>query len=595
MGQGDRIVTEKILIGVGWPFPNGPLHLGQIAGAYLAPDIFARYHRVAGNRVVMVSGTDQHGTPIVVRAEQEGVTPQEIVDRYHAEYLDCWERFGISWDLYTSTGTQNHIETSQEMFLKLYKQGDLYLDTMDLTYCVQEGRFLPDRYVEGTCPVCGFNGARGDQCDNCGSVLDALDLIDPRSKTDGSRPVVRETEHFFFNLPAFSAALKTYLEAHASHWRPNVINFARNLLEEGLKPRPFTRDVEWGIPVPLREWEQKRIYVWFEALMGYFSASIEWARNAGQPEAWRAWWCDPSARIYNFLGKDNIPFHTVYWQAELLGVRTWGDGDGRPLNLPYDVPANEFMNVEGAKFSKSRNWAIWLPDILERYDPDAIRYYVAATMPESRDSEFAWADFVRRNNDELVATWGNLANRVLSFAYRHWDGKVPDPKGLRGEDARLLDLAATAFTTAGEHLEAVRLRAALSEAISLAGEVNRYLDQQGPWFAIKSDREAAGKTIYTALRAIDSIKILLAPFLPFSSERLHRTLGYDRSLFGDLRIVTFQEETRPHRALVYDPASAAGRWEPSVLPPGQALLPPEPLYRKLDEEIIEHERERLGK
>jgi methionyl-tRNA synthetase len=407
--------------------------------------------------------------------------------------------------------------------------------------------------------------------------------------------VIRETEHFFLNLPAFSERLDSYLSAHASHWRPNVIHFARNLLAEGLKPRPYTRDVEWGIPVPLAGWEQKRIYVWFEALMGYFSASVEWARNTGQPEAWKDWWCDPDARIYNFLGKDNIPFHTVYWQAELLGVGTWDEGDRRPLNLPYDVPANEFMNVEGAKFSKSRNWAIWLPDILERYDPDAIRYYVAATMPETRDSEFAWADFVRRNNDELVATWGNLVNRVVSFAYKHWEGKVPDPDGLRPEDAGLLQLVEAGFPAAGEHLEAVRLRAALFEAIGLAGEVNRYLDQQGPWFTIKNDRPAAAKTIYTALRAIDSLKVLLAPFLPFSAERLHRALGYDRPLFGDLRIETFQEAERQHQALVYDATPASGRWQPSDLLAGRALGAPEPLYRKLDDEIVEMERAKLGK
>jgi len=588
-------MPDTIHVSVAWPYANGDLHIGHLAGALLPADIFARYHRLKGNRVLMVSGSDSHGTPITIEADKRGVPPRQLFEHYHDRHLESQRAIGISYDLYTHTDTENHHRVAQGFFTRLQEAGHLFREKQRQLYSESERRFLPDRYVEGTCPVCGFDGARGDQCDNCGSVLDALDLIDPRSKTDGSRPVVRETEHFFINLPAFTAALQAYLEAHASHWRPNVVNFVRNFLEGGLKPRPFTRDVEWGVPVPVQGWEQKCIYVWFEALMGYFSASIEWAENIGRPDAWKDWWYDPAARIYNFLGKDNIPFHTVYWQAELLGVRTWGNGDGRALNLPYDVPANEFMNVEGAKFSKSRNWAIWLPDILERYDPDAIRYYAAATMPETRDSEFAWADFVRRNNDELVATWGNLANRVLSFAYRHWDGKVPDPKGQRAEDLLLLERTEAGFVVAGKHVEAVRLRAALSEAISLAGEVNRYLDQQGPWFAIKTDREAAGRTIYAALRAIDSLKVLLAPFLPFSSERLHRALGYKQPLFGELKIVTFQEKTRPHRALVYDPAQAAGRWEPSTLPPGQALLPPEPLYRKLDDEIVEQERARLGK
>lgn len=587
-------MPDLIHVSVAWPYANGDLHIGHLAGALLPADIFARYHRLKGDRVLMVSGSDSHGTPITVEADKLGISPREVFEHYHERHLKTLRAMGISYDLYSHTDTENHHRIAQGFFTRLHQAGYLYPEKQRQLYSEAEHRFLPDRYVEGTCPVCGFGSARGDQCDNCGSVLDALDLIDPRSKTDGSRPVIRETEHFFINLPAFTERLQAYLESHGGHWRPNVIHFARNFLEGGLKPRPFTRDVEWGVRVPLEGWEEKRIYVWFEALMGYLSASVEWASNNGQVEAWRDWWCDPEARIYNFLGKDNIPFHTIYWQAQLLGVGPWGEGDPRPLNLPFDVPANEFMNVEGAKFSKSRNWAVWLPDILERFDPDAIRYYVASTMPETRDSEFAWADFVRRNNDELVATWGNLANRVLSFAYKHWEGSVPEPQGLRPEDTRLLRQVEDGFGVAGGHLEAVNLRAALSEAIRLAGEVNRYLDQQGPWFTIKTDREAAAKTIFTALRAIDSLKVLLSPFLPFSAERLHRMLGYQEPLFGGLEIVAFQEEERSHRTLVYDPAPAAGRWEASALAGGRPLGVPEPLYRKLDDSVAEAEHARLG-
>jgi methionyl-tRNA synthetase len=587
-------MPDLIHVSVAWPYANGDLHIGHLAGALLPADIFARYHRLKGDRVLMVSGSDSHGTPITVEADKLGISPREVFEHYHERHLKALRAMGISYDLYSHTDTENHHRIAQGFFTRLHQAGYLYPEKQRQLYSEAEHRFLPDRYVEGTCPVCGFGSARGDQCDNCGSVLDALDLIDPRSKTDGSRPVIRETEHFFINLPAFTERLQAYLESHGGHWRPNVIHFARNFLEGGLKPRPFTRDVEWGVRVPLEGWEEKRIYVWFEALMGYLSASVEWASNNGQVEAWRDWWCDPEARIYNFLGKDNIPFHTIYWQAQLLGVGPWGEGDPRPLNLPFDVPANEFMNVEGAKFSKSRNWAVWLPDILERFDPDAIRYYVASTMPETRDSEFAWADFVRRNNDELVATWGNLANRVLSFAYKHWEGSVPEPQGLRPEDTRLLRQVEDGFGVAGGHLEAVNLRAALSEAIRLAGEVNRYLDQQGPWFTIKTDREAAAKTIFTALRAIDSLKVLLSPFLPFSAERLHRMLGYREPLFGGLEIVAFQEEERSHRTLVYDPAPAAGRWEASALAGGRPLGVPEPLYRKLDDSVAEAEHARLG-
>jgi methionyl-tRNA synthetase len=587
-------MPDFIHVSVAWPYANGDLHIGHLAGALLPADIFARYHRLKGNRVLMVSGSDSHGTPTTLEADRRGVPPRQLFEHFHARHLETQWAIGISHDLYTHTDTENHHRIAQDFFRTLYQGGHLYRETQRQLYSETQNRFLPDRYVEGTCPICGFAGARGDQCDNCGNLLDALDLIEPRSKTDGSRPVVRETEHFFFNLPAFTDRLLVYLDEHANHWRPNVINFARNYINEGLRGRPVTRDIEWGVPVPLPGWDDKRIYVWFEAVIGYFSASVEWAQNAGQPAAWKDWWYNPQARIFNFLGKDNIPFHTVIWQAELLGVGHWGEDGGRQLNLPYDVPANEFMNVEGAKFSKSRNWAVWLPDILDRYDPDAIRYYVTSVMPETRDSEFSWNDFVRRNNDELVATWGNLANRVLSFAYKHWEGRVPLPGELRPADNELLEQVEGGFQTIGGHLEAVHLRAALGEAIALAGAVNRYLDLQGPWFAIKQDRPAAATTIYTALRAIDSLKVLFSPFLPFSSERLHRILGYDLPLFGEQKIVTYQESERPHQALIYDPAPASGAWEPSQLKPGQAMRQPEPLYRKLDESIVEEERARLG-
>ncbi|MGD8555146.1 MAG: class I tRNA ligase family protein, partial [Anaerolineales bacterium] len=445
------------------------------------------------------------------------------------------------------------------------------------------------------CPHCGFAEARGDQCDNCGSLLDATELIDPRSKIDGSVPLVRETEHFFFDLPVFSQRLLAYFDEHADHWRPNVINFARNYVLGGLKARPVTRDIEWGIPVPIPGWEKKRLYVWFEAVMGYLSASIEWARNIGEPEAWKDWWYNPEAKIYNFIGKDNIPFHTVIWQAELLGAaRLYEDDESKTLTLPFDVPANEFMNIEGAQLSKSRDWAIYLPDILERYDPDAIRFYVASTFPETRDSDFSWVDFVRRNNDVLVGTWGNLANRVLSFAYKHWDGSVPDPGELGSEDQELLSKIEAGFDSVGGLLEAVKLRAALDEALALARAVNGYLDR-APWFGvIKQDKAAAAKTVYTALRAVDCLKVLLSPYLPFSAQRLHGFLGYETSLFGEQKIASYKETDRAHEVLIYDASEASGAWEPSALKPGQRLQQPKALFKKLDDAVAEEERERLG-
>jgi methionyl-tRNA synthetase len=588
-------MSDLIHISVAWPYANGDMHVGHLAGAYLPADIFARYHRLRGNRVLMVSGSDTHGTPITIEADKRGTSSREVFEFYHQRFLETQKAIGISYDLFTHTDTENHHRIAQDFFTRLLEAEYLYRQTQAQLYSESENRFLPDRYVEGTCPICGYKEARGDQCDNCGNLLDALELIDPRSKTDGSKPIVRETEHFYLDLPAFSDRLLAYMEEHADHWRPNVINFARNYVESGLKGRAVTRDIDWGIPVPLKGWDEKRLYVWFEAVMGYFTASVEWAHNHSQPEAWKAWWYDPAARGYCFIGKDNIPFHTLFWQAQLLGVeRLYEDDDNLRLNLPYDVPANEFMNIEGAQFSKSRNWAVWLPDILERYDPDAIRYYVASVMPETRDSDFSWDDFVRRNNDELVATWGNLANRVLSFAYKHWDGIVPDPGELRPDDRDLLTQIESGFDTVGEHIEAVKLRSGLQEAMRLAREVNGYLDR-APWFGvIKEDKASAATTVYTALRAIDSLKVLLAPFLPFSSERLHTTLGYEQPLFGEQHIETFQESSREHKALTYDPSPGTGRWEASELEAGGKFQKPTPLFKKLDDSLVEEERSHLG-
>jgi methionyl-tRNA synthetase len=366
-------MADHIHVSVAWPYANGDLHIGHLAGAYLPADIFARYHRLKGNHVLMVSGSDSHGTPISVEADKRGVTARSIFEHYHQRFLLTQRAIGISYDLFTHTDTENHHRVSQDIFTELLRRGHLYTETQSLLYSALERRFLPDRYVEGRCYICGYDGARGDQCDNCGNLLDATKLINPRSKNHPEETLeIRTTEHYFLDLTKFTPQLLAYLDQHESHWRPNVVRFSRNFIEEGLRGRPITRDIDWGIRVPLDGWDEKRLYVWFEAVIGYFSASIEWAHNTGQPDAWQRWWYNPEARIYNFIGKDNIPFHTIIWPAELLGI----DGlyhDGPGLNLPYDVPANEFMNIEGDKFSKSRNRAIWLPDILERYQPDGIR------------------------------------------------------------------------------------------------------------------------------------------------------------------------------------------------------------------------------
>ena len=587
-------MNKPILIAVAWPYANGDLHMGHLAGAFLPADIVARYHRLGGNRVLMVSGSDAHGTPITIAADKEGISPRQLFERYHHRFLQILQSLGISFDLFTHTDTENHGRIAQDFFTGLYEKGYIFPRKQALLYSEREGRFLPDRYVEGICPVCGYAEARGDQCDECGSLLDGVELIEPRSIVDGTRPVVRETEHLFLDLPALRNQLLDFLEEGSERWRTAVLNFTRNYIND-IRARPITRDLDWGIPVPLAGWEEKKLYIWFENIIGYFSASVEWAQNQGQPEAWRDWWYGSDARSYYFLGKDNILFHTVLWPAELIGLQTiYGNGSEKQLNLPYDVPASEYLTIEQRQFSKSRRWAVWLPDVLERYDADALRYVVAAMLPENRDTDFSWAELVRRNNTELVAAWGNLGQRVLKFAYKQW-GCVPQPGELRPFDHILLNQIKQGFETVGQLLEAVKVRAALQEAVSLARAVNAYLDQ-APWFGvIKEDETAAATTVYVALQAIDWLKLLLSPFLPHSTEELHRLLGYEDRLFGDLYIVTYEEEEQVHEALVYEGVGENGRWRPTSLPVGQGLLKPYPLYKKLDVSVIEDELRRLYK
>jgi len=587
-------MKEKILVCVAWPYASSSIHVGNMAGADLPPDIYARYHRLKGNDVLMVSGSDSHGTPITVRSDQEGLPPREVFERFHAEFLETFQKMGLTYDLFTHTDTENHHHVAQTLFLRLLENGYLHTRTEEHLYSITEGRFLPDRYVEGICPYCGYDGARGDQCENCGKLLDAIELIDPRSRTDGSKPEVRETTHYFLDLPALADRLITWLDEDKDHWRPNVINFSRNMARD-LQGRPITRDLEWGIPVPVEGWENKTIYVWFEAVIGYLSATIEWAKNISQPDRWKEWWYNPDARTVYFIGKDNIPFHTVIWPGILTGAEWLQESDkDKRLNLPYDVPSNEFLNMESRQMSGSRGWAIWVLDFLSRYDPDPLRYYLTANAPETRDTDFTWEDFVRRNNDELVATWGNLANRVISFAYKRFGKRVPQPGELDDIDGALLSKVEGSFEPIGALVDACKFRAALGEVMALAREVNRYLDEKAPWLQIKKDQGRAATSVYTALRAIDSLKVLFAPLLPFSSQALHEMLGYEGDLFGRQYVATFEEKTRSHQALCYDASTLTERWEPSQLPPGQLLRQPKPLFKKLDESIVEEELARMA-
>ncbi len=580
-------MSERYIVFTAWPYCNGDLHLGHIAGAYLPADVFTRYQRLRGRDVLMVSGSDTHGTPITVRAEEEGLMPREVVDRYHPRFLETFQKLGISYDLFTETDTENHWNVTQEVFLRHLERGYLYKDTMEAFYCPHCKRWLPDRYVEGTCPYCGYENARGDQCDNCGHLLNATELINPRCRFCGGTPELRETEHFFLDLGKLNKPLLDWIMEDKEHWRASVLNFTRAQVQSGeLRGRPITRDIEWGIPVPVEGFEHKRIYVWYDAVIGYFSAPREWANIIGDPEAWRPWWQDPATKSFYFIGKDNIPFHTIIWPGMLVAY-------GENLNLPYDVPSNEYLNVEGKQLSKSRHWVIEALDVLQRYDPDPLRYMLTVNAPETKDVNFTWDEFLRRNNEELVATWGNLANRLLSFAYKRFNGQVPEPGTLDKLDRELLAKAGQAFTTVGDLLEAVKLKNALMEAMALAHEANKYLNAKEPWKQIKADPQAAGTTVYVGLKVMDSLKTLMAPFLPFSSQRLHEYLGYDGTLLGRQYVEEVAEARKKHLVLRYDDTDLVRGWEPSELKPGQKLRKPASLFKKLGPEIVEEEIAKL--
>ncbi|MFY9580190.1 MAG: methionine--tRNA ligase [Gaiellaceae bacterium] len=586
---------KKVLVAPAWPYASGPRHLGHVVGFAVPADIFARYHRLKGNDVLMVSGTDEHGTPTMVAADREGVSPREIADRYSRATREDLRDLGITYDCFTRTTTRNHARVTQDLFRTLYEHGWLIEQTTLGAFSAATGNTLPDRYIEGTCPICGFPEARGDQCDNCGNQLDPVDLINPRSIIDGSTPEFRETKHLFLNLPAFADRLRPWIESK-THWRPNVRNFSLALVDE-LKPRAMTRDIDWGVPVPVEGYpeETKRIYVWFDAVIGYLSAAIECAANRGEPDAWRDWWQKPDAHHAYFMGKDNIVFHTIIWPAMLLGYDEGGEvGAGKPLHLPDDVVASEFLTMEGKQLSTSRAVAIYVRDVLDRYDPDPVRYFLTAGGPELQDTDFTWAEFVRRNNDELLANWGNLVNRTLTNAYRNF-GSVPLPGELTDADRAVLDGVAAGFESVGELIEQERFRNALAEAMRVSSLANQYISDQAPWAVIKPDRERAGTILYVALQCVDNLKILFTPFVPFSSQTLHELLGYDGWLAGLLEFRDIVEDDgSTHPILTGDYGSWVGAWAPGELPPGQQLREPRPLFKKLEPSVVEEELARMA-
>jgi methionyl-tRNA synthetase len=594
-------VTDRhILTAVAWPYANGPRHIGHVSGFGVPSDVFSRYQRMAGNNVLMVSGTDEHGTPITVAADAEGITPREIADRNNRIIVNDLAGLGLSYDLFTRTTTGNHAAISQEIFLGLLKNGYVFPQTTLGAISPSTGRTLPDRYIEGTCPICGYDGARGDQCDNCGNQLDPVDLINPVSKINGETPKFVEEEHYFLDLPAFARALGDWLATRKS-WRPNVLNFSVNLLND-LKPRSYTRDIDWGVPVPLDGWRDrndKRIYVWFDAVVGYLSASIEWARRSGDPEAWRQWWQSPDSDAYYFMGKDNIVFHSEIWPAQLLGYNGEGDKGGTPgdlgrLNLPTEVVSSEFLTMEGRKFSSSRNVVIYVRDFLARYDADALRYFIAVAGPENQDTDFTWAEFLRRNNDELVAGWGNLVNRTVSMAAKNV-GAVPTPGELTGEDSALLGTTSGAFAPIGDLLSRNRQKAAINEAMRVVGEANKYLSDQAPW-KLKEDPARRDTVLHTALQAIKDCNALLTPFLPHSAQQVHELLGGTGvwSAQPQVEEVADLDDGSPYPIITGRYDEAQGGWESTPLAPsGTPLAPPTPIFTKLDPSIVDEELRRL--
>ncbi len=600
-------MTQSVLVSVAWPYANGPRHIGHVAGFGVPSDVFARYQRMIGNEVLMISGTDEHGTPLLVQADKENVTVRELADRYNRQIVEDLAGLGLSYDLFTRTTTRNHYAVVQELFRGLHDNGYMIKETTMGAVSPSTGRTLPDRYIEGTCPLCGADGARGDQCDNCGNQLDPADLINPVSKVNGETPKFVETEHFLLDLPSLAEALGEWLRGRED-WRPNVLKFSLNLLED-LRPRAMTRDIDWGVPIPVDGWSDnnaKKLYVWFDAVIGYLSASIEWAWRSGNPEAWKQWWQNPEAESFYFMGKDNITFHSQIWPAELLGYAGKGAKGGElheygEINLPTEVVSSEFLTMSGSKFSSSKGVVIYVKDFLAEFGPDPLRYFIAVAGPENTDTDFTWDEFVRRVNNELANGWGNLVNRTVSMAHKNF-GEVPTPGELTDADTAILDLAAKTFDIAGENLALSKFKNGITAAMHVVGEANAYIADQEPWKLAKdeSQRERLATVLWTALQVVSDCNTLLTPYLPHIAQQVHETLGREgvwaakpeiREVTDDMPVdlvgVGLPEEGASYPVITGDYREQQAVWERVDVVPGTPLHKPQPLIRKLDPELAE--------
>ena len=602
---------SRILSAVAWPYANGPRHIGHVAGFGVPSDVFSRYMRMAGHDVLMVSGTDEHGTPILVAADGAGVSARELADQNNRLIVEDLVALGLSYDLFTRTTAGNHYRVVQDMFATVRDNGYMIEQVTRAAISPSTGRTLPDRYIEGTCPICGAEGARGDQCDNCGNQMDPTELINPHSRINGETPNFVESVHYFLDLPALADALSAWLDEReqSGTWRPNVIKFSKNFLED-IRPRAMTRDIDWGIPVP--GWEDqptKRLYVWFDAVIGYLSASIEWARRTGDPEAWRQWWNDPEALSYYFMGKDNIVFHSQIWPAELLGYNGQGAKGGTPgdlgvLNLPTEVVSSEFLTMEGKKFSSSHGIVIYVRDFLSRYQADALRYFISAAGPETSDSDFTWAEFVRRTNGELVAGWGNLVNRTASMIAKKF-GEIPTPGELEDIDRALLDAVEAGFETVGNLIRHHRQKAALSEAMRLVGEANKYVTDTEP-FKLKApeQRERLATVLWTLAQAVADLNLMLSPFLPHAANDIDRVMGGSGEIAPmphieeveelDPQVLPADFEGRGGYPIITGDYTNVPTWERHPITPGTLIAKPTPVFVKLDEAIVEEELARYA-
>ncbi|MBN6034674.1 methionine--tRNA ligase [Amycolatopsis sp. 195334CR] len=587
-------MSTPVLTAVAWPYANGPRHIGHVSGFGVPSDVFSRYQRMAGNRVLMVSGTDEHGTPITVQADKEGLTAQQTADKYTRQIGEDLRGLGLTYDLFTRTSTGNHAAVTQQIFLALHRNGYVVPKTTRGAISPSTGRTLPDRYVEGTCPICGYDGARGDQCDNCGNQLDAAELINPKSRINGETPKFVETEHYFLDLPAFTRTLGDWLSTKTD-WRPNVLNFTKNLVDD-MRPRAITRDLDWGVKIPLDGWRDqgmKRFYVWFDAVIGYFSASVEWARRSGDPDAWQQWWNNPDARSYYFMGKDNITFHAQIWPALLMGHNGQGDKGGEPgpygeLNLPSEIVSSEFLTMSGSKFSTSRGTVIYVNDFLREYGPDTLRYFIAAAGPETQDTAFTWDEFVRRTNFELANEWGNLVNRSISMAHKN-NGGVPAPSAPAPADEELKALSRQAFETVGAHLGRSRFKQALGEAMRVVSAANKYLSDQEPW-KLKEDTARRDSVLHTALQVVSDANTMLTPFLPHSAQKVHEALGGTGVWAAQPELTDVDDldiDGRVNPILTGDYAAEQASWSSTPIEVGRPLAKPSPLFAKLDAKLAE--------